>query len=161
MNTHFSGLFGTAMSCSTRPARNGPALGPGAAAAALAAAFLLPGCTGTPGAGRLASTDPLVVTEDGVAGAVSPARAATIAEIRASAAAANAAPPAETPVQQTIRLAARPEPRTLAEAQAVEAELALIAERRAGASPGELGALEARAAELRRLAVQAQAASGR
>lgn len=134
---------------------------PNARLAVLAAAlgaFFLAGCMGGPGSGRLASSDPLVVTEDGIAaGAMSPERAAAIAEIRAGAAAANASPPTETAAQQTIRLAAREEPRSLAEAQAIEAELALIAERRAGASPGEVAALEARAAELRRLAAQTQA----
>jgi hypothetical protein len=49
-------------------------------------------------------------------------------------------------------LAARPEPRSATEVAAIEAELALIAEQRAGGvSAGEIAALEARARELRRL----------
>jgi hypothetical protein len=58
-------------------------------------------------------------------------------------------------------LAARPEPRSLYDADAVEAELRLIAERRsAAADPAEIAALDARARELRRLsAAQSGAAA--
>jgi hypothetical protein len=50
-------------------------------------------------------------------------------------------------------LAARPEPRSVTEAAAIEAELAQLAKQRAGGvSASEIAALEARARELRRLA---------
>ncbi len=88
---------------------------------------------------------------------MSPERAAALAEMRAEMAAVNASVPAESPAQQTLRLAGREEPRSLAEVEAIEAELALLAQRRAGAGPGEIAALEARAGELRRLAAAAQA----
>jgi hypothetical protein len=129
-----------------------------AALAALGGTLLLAaGCTTGPGSAQVASTDPLVVTADGIdGGAAAPERAGAVAAIRAEAVAVNATPPAETAAEQSVRLAARAEPRTLAEVQAIEAELALIAERRAGAAPGDVAALEARAAELRRLAAAAQ-----
>jgi hypothetical protein len=75
--------------------------------------------------------------------------------MRAKAEAAKASAPLEMPTEQAIRLSTRAEPRSLAEAQAIEAELALIAERRVGASPAEVATLEARALQLRRLAAQA------
>jgi len=88
---------------------------------------------------------------------MSPERAAALAGMRAEMAAVNSTAPAESPVQQTMRLAGREEPRSLAEVEAIEAELALVAKRRANAGPGEIAALEARASELRRLAAAAQA----
>jgi hypothetical protein len=122
----------------------------GLAILAVAGALTLPACT----ASRNADSDSsLVVTENG-AGSIpmSPGRAAAVAAMRAEVAAVNSTPPAESSVEQAIRLSGREEPRSVAEVDAIEAELALIAEQRAGATPGELAALEARAAELRRLA---------
>jgi len=88
---------------------------------------------------------------------MSPERAAALADMRAEMAAVNATSAAESPVQQTMRLAGREEPRGLPEVEAIEAELALIAKRRANANPAEIAALEARASELRRLSAAAQA----
>jgi hypothetical protein len=78
--------------------------------------------------------------------------------MRAEVEAINARPDPEGPVAQTLRLAAREEPRSVAEAQAIEAELAMIARRRAAAvDPAEIAALEGRARELRRLNAAEQA----
>jgi hypothetical protein len=83
-------------------------------------------------------------------------RASAVAEIRARAAAGDEMPyPDPFQAAQTSRLAARDEPLTAGEVEAIEAELALIARRRTGtASAGEIAALEARARELRRLVLQ-------
>jgi hypothetical protein len=104
--------------------------------------------------------DPLV-TENGAA--LSPERAAAVAEIRAQAEASEALSfPAAFESSQTARLAEREEPRTVGDVQAIEAELQLIAERRAAASdPAEVAALEARALELRRLAASQQSGAMR
>jgi hypothetical protein len=60
--------------------------------------------------------------------------------------------------EQTNRLALRGEPRSVAEVQAIEAEMSVIAERRAATTdPRELAALDKRAKELRRLALLSQA----
>jgi hypothetical protein len=100
--------------------------------------------------------DPLVVTESSPAPQVnaSPERAAAVAEMRAKALAAETAPyPDVFQAGQVARLAAREEPRPVAEVEAIELELAALARQRQRAgSPGELAALDARAAELRRLA---------
>ena len=57
------------------------------------------------------------------------------------------------PAPTAAELAARPEPHTAVQAAAIEAELQLIAERRAAsADPREIAALEVRAKELKRLA---------
>jgi len=59
--------------------------------------------------------------------------------------------------EQTNRLALRGEPRSVADVQAIEAELSVIAERRAATTdPREIAALEKRAKELRRLALASQ-----
>ena len=126
----------------------------------LIAALFLPlasACLQTPDA----TSDPLVVTESSpwAEPDISPERAAAIAEMRAKAQAADAAYPDVFQSGQVTRLAAREEPRPVAEAEAIELELAALAQRRQrGGSPGELAALDARAAELRRLAGQAQGA---
>ena len=112
-------------------------------------------CVGSPDLDR--GSDPLVVTEAGAVGyqPEQPAeRAAAVAEMRASAEAGDLMPyPDAFQAAQAARLAARPEPYSVAEAEAIEAELAAIARRRAAATdPAELAALQARAEELRRLA---------
>lgn len=113
-----------------------------------------------------ATADPLVVTEGealSYAEAQSPERAAAVAEMRMNAAAGDMLPyPDAFQTEQTLRLAARPEPRPVMDAEAVQAELASIARRQAGAvTPQEIAALRARAAELQRLAAQQQAAAPR
>jgi hypothetical protein len=105
------------------------------------------------------SADALVVTETGVvgySGPQSPERAAAVAEMRQNAEAGVLLPyPDVFRTEQVVRLAARPEPRPLSQAEAIAAELAAIARRQSGAiSQQELAALEARAAELRRLAAE-------
>jgi len=119
-------------------------------------ALLAGGCMAIPGH---ESSDPLVVTESGTESAeMTPERAAAVAEIRAQAEASGFLPFQDAlQMEQTTRLAARDEPRSVGEVQAIEAELLLIAERRAAASdPAELAALEARARELRRLSANQQ-----
>ena len=140
--------------------RSNPRFATPAAAACLA--FLLAGCLGMPSVET--AGDPLVITAEGQAAApasASPERLAAVADIRARAAAAGASPhPVALQDDRTSRLAARPEPRSVPDVLAIEAELALIAERRAaGAGPAEIAELEARAAELRRLAAAARAAN--
>ena len=122
---------------------------------ALSLVLGLAGCMGTPDVNS--GTDPLVVTEAGVVSyppAQSPARAAAVAEMRARAEAGDLLPyPDAFQTAQAARLAARPEPYGVPEAEAIEAELAAIARRQATAtSPAEIAALKARAEELRRLA---------
>lgn len=107
------------------------------------------------------SSDPLVVTEAGTvsyAPQQSPERAAAVAEMRVRGEAGDALPyPDALQTAQTARLAARPEPHSVPEAEAIEAELAAIARRQAAAiSPAEIAALKARAEELRRLAAARQ-----
>jgi hypothetical protein len=111
-------------------------------------ALALSGCVGVPG------LDP---EEQAVVSGGDPKRAAAVAEMRALAEAGDAMPfPDAFQAEQTARLAVRGEPRSVGEVQAIEAELTLIAERRAAASdPREIAALEARAQELRRLALVA------
>jgi hypothetical protein len=119
------------------------------------------GCMAIPGHD---DGNPLVVTESGPGSAnVSPERAAAVAEIRAQAEASEALPfPEALQSTETARLAAREEPRTVGDVQAIEAELLLIASRRAAASdPAEVAALEERARELRRLAAASQPANMR
>jgi hypothetical protein len=109
------------------------------------------GCVGVPGLDPMG--EPVAVVD------ADPERAAAVAEMRALAETGDAMPfPDAFQSEQTARLAMRDEPRSLAEVQALEAELTLIAERRAAASdPREIAALEARARELRRLALLAGA----
>lgn len=129
------------------------------AGAALALASMLGGCVGT-GAGG-AFRGPLAATGDAAA-APDPeakARAAAVAEMRAAAEAASEQPyPSVYQVERNRTLAARPEPRSVEEVAAIEAELALLAEQRSvTADPAEIAALDARAQELRRLFAAAQA----
>lgn len=124
--------------------------------------LLAGGCLGPPELD--AAADPLVVTEAGApdtAGEMSPERAAAITEMRAKAAAAETTGyPDVFQSAQTGRLARREEPRPVSGADAIELELAALARQRGRATtPGEIATLEARAAELRRLGAQAQAAS--
>jgi hypothetical protein len=88
-----------------------------------------------------------------------PERAAVIADMRAKAEAGDTMPfPDVYQTEQTNRLALRGEPRSVAEVQAIEAELSVIAQRRAATKdPSEIAALEKRAKELRRLALASQA----
>jgi hypothetical protein len=113
-------------------------------------AALLGGCLG---AAERGATDPLVITESSpaVASNLPQEREAVVAEIRAKAEAGQAMPFPEVGISaETERLAARPEPRSAAEVEAIEAELALIARRRAlSPDPAEIAALEARARTLR------------
>jgi hypothetical protein len=80
-------------------------------------------------------------------------RAAAVAEMRAEAAAGDKMPyPDAFQADQTRELAAREEPLSVAEVDAIQAELALIADRRAKTTNArEIASLEARARELRRL----------
>ena len=91
--------------------------------------------------------------------ATGPERAAAIAEMRAAAEAGDQMPfPDAFQAEQTARFAARGEPRTVEDVLAIQAELALIAERRSKTSDArEIAALDARAKELRRLALAARA----
>ena len=118
--------------------------------AASGLAFALCGCVGLPGLDPEGGPTPIA--------AKSPERAAAVAEIRAQAEAGEAMPfPDAYQSAQTARLALREEPRSIAEVQAIEAELTLIAERRAATSDTrEIAALDAKAKELRRLAMAAQ-----
>jgi hypothetical protein len=117
----------------------------------------LAACLGSPDLDS--GSDPMVVTE---AGSVSyppeqsAERAAVVAEMRARAEAGDLLPyPDPFQTGQAARLAARPEPYSVAEAEAIEAELAAIARRRAATTdPVEIAALQARADELRRLAAR-------
>jgi hypothetical protein len=95
--------------------------------------------------------------------AVSPERAVAIAEMRAQAEAGdNMAFPDPFQAEQTRRLALRGEPRTTEDVQAIQAELSLIAARRSAATnPQEIARLDARAKELRRLALAAGASAPR
>jgi hypothetical protein len=122
---------------------------------ALPLALALVGCMAAPDLDS--SSDPLVVTEAGAVSyppAQSPERAAAVAEMRARAEAGDMLPyPDAFQAAQAARLVGRPEPRSVPEAEAIEAELAAIARRQAEAiSPAEIAALKARAEELRRLA---------
>jgi hypothetical protein len=113
-----------------------------------------------------APSDPMVVTQAGAvtyAEPQSPERAAAIAEIRAQAAAGDVMDyPDAFQSAQSARLAAREEPRPVADVDAIQAELAAIARRQAAArSPQEIAALKARATELQRLAAAAQARTAR
>jgi hypothetical protein len=114
-----------------------------AAAALLCAATT--GCLGLPDLNTVAAVPPNATP-----------RAAAIAEMRAQAAAGDQMPyPDAFQGEQTTRLAAREEPLSTAEVEAIEAELALIAERRAATRDArEIAALEARARELRRLVLR-------
>jgi hypothetical protein len=118
------------------------------AAAALCTA--LAGCFGLP---DLDSTQ--VTPTPGM----SPERAQAIAEMRAQAVAGEKMPyPDAFQREQTARLATRGEPLTISEVDAIQAELGLIAKRRAVATDArEIAALEARERELRALVL----ASGR
>ena len=101
------------------------------AAACLAVA--LSGCMGAPDLGQAP-----------IAGTVSPERAAAIAEMRAQAEAGDSMPyPDVFLAEQTARLTARVEPLPVADVQAIETELTLIAEQRALArDPSEIAALD-------------------
>jgi hypothetical protein len=117
--------------------------------AAVAAAALLSACTNLPAL----DADTVIARADAEAGPPSPERAAALAEIRARAEAGAEMPfPDVFRADTTAALAARGEPLTMAEVQAIRAELAFIAERRAATTDAmELAALDARAQELRRL----------
>ena len=127
-------------------------------------AALLGGCLGPTGLDTAA--DPLVVTETGAPAppiVADPPRALAVADMRASAVAAADLPyPDVFQAEQTLRLAAREEPLAVADADAIEAELAAIARAEKGAiTSSELAALKAREAELRRLLAAAQAGAPR
>jgi hypothetical protein len=117
--------------------------------AALSGPFLaifLTGCLGVPD-----------VDQPGAVTSTSPARAAVIAEMRAKAAAGDQMPyPDAFQINQTVRLAAREEPLSLGTVQEIETELAQIADRRARSTDAaEIAALDARARQLRKLALAA------
>jgi hypothetical protein len=129
-------------------------------AAVVALALAPTGCLGP--ANLDSAGDPLVVTETAAAGQsadIDPARAAAIADIRGRAIAAADLPyPDAFQAEQTLRLAARSEPRSVPDAAAVEAELAAISRAEKGTiTAAELAALKAREAELRRLLAAARA----
>jgi hypothetical protein len=113
-------------------------------------AVLLTGCLGVPDNYSPAST-----------AAVSPERAAAIAEMRAQAAAGDQMPfPDAFQSEQTARVVVRDEPRSLGGVQEIQAELAQIADRRARSTdPSEIAALDQRARQLRRLALAAAGAA--
>ena len=122
-------------------------------------ALLLGGCLGAPDLNTTA--DPLVVTASGTvsyAAEQSPDRAAAVAEMRLRAEASEDMPyPDVFQRAQNARLATREEPISVSDVAAVQAELADIARRQqAAVSPAEIAYLKARAAELQRLAAQAQ-----
>jgi hypothetical protein len=127
---------------------------------AFVAAAALAGCLGP--ADLDSAGDPLVVTvADAPRGPadLEPERALAVADMRASAVAAADLPyPDVFQREQTLRLAAREEPLPVADAEAIEAELAFIAraEKRA-ITAADLAALKAGEAELRRLLAAAQA----
>ena len=118
-------------------------------ATAFGLALALSGCMSRPD--LTASTTPTT--------GVSPERAAAIAEMRAMAEAGDAMPyPDAFQTEQTARLATRQEPHDVIHAQAIETELALIAEQRAKVhDPSEIAALDERARQLRKLALSAGA----
>lgn len=93
----------------------------------------------------------------------SPERAAAVEEMRAEAEAAGQRPfPDVFQTERNTRLAARDEPISTEDVQAVTAELSEIARRRATAtSAAEIAALDARAKELQRLAAAAAAGTVR
>jgi hypothetical protein len=99
----------------------------------------------------------------GSAASANPERAVAIAEMRAEAEAGDRMPfPDPYQAAQSRRLALRGEPRSYADVQAIQAELTLIAARRAAATdPHEVARLDARAKELRRLALAAGASAPR
>ena len=106
--------------------------------------------------------DPGVIAEPGAGPAVGEGdaeRAMAVAQMRERAEGGGDLPyPDVFQREQMLRLASRPEPRGLSTVEALEAELAEIGRRQAAAvSDAELAALQARAAELRRLADQARA----
>jgi hypothetical protein len=122
---------------------------------ALSIALSLAACIGSPDLDS--RSDPLVVTETGAVSyppEQSAERAAAVAGMRARAEAGDLLPyPDAFQAGQAARLAARPEPYGVAEAEAIEAELKAIARRQAVATDAaEIAALQARAEELRRLA---------
>ena len=119
------------------------------AAAAFGLALALSGCMSRPD--LTASTAPTAT--------ISPERAAAIAEMRAMAEAGDSMPyPDAFQTEQTARLVTREEPHDVIDAQAIEIELALIAEQRAKArDPSEIAALDERARQLRKLALSAGA----
>ena len=120
--------------------------------------LLVGGCVGPRGGAApdvsLAGADPALTQAEAEL-----TRAAIVADIRARAEAAGGRPySAADDAARTAALAARPEPRSVQEVAAIQAELLLIAELRAGAlDPQEIAALEARERELRRLFAAAQA----
>jgi hypothetical protein len=87
-----------------------------------------------------------------------PKRAAVVAEMRAEAEAADSMPfPDPYQTEQSARLATRSEPRSVQDVRIVEAELSDIAVRRARTTdPHEIALLNARARELRRLALASE-----
>lgn len=121
----------------------------GALLPAFGLAAALAGCVGIPGMNPEATS--------AVAPATSPERAAAVAEMRARAEAGDSMPfPDVFQSAQVTRLALREEPRSVPDVQAIEAELTIIAERRAASRDAtEIAALDARARELRRLALAA------
>jgi hypothetical protein len=118
---------------------------------------LLATCATVPLSGCLRMPD--IDQPSAAVGATSPERAAAIAEMRAQAAAGDEMPyPDAFQTAQRVRLAVREEPRSLRNVQEIEAELALIAQRRAHSNdPNEIAALDQRARQLRKLALAAGA----
>jgi hypothetical protein len=119
----------------------------------LALGLLVSGCVGT---SRLTGLPPAaapVATAAPAKPGADPTREEVVAEMRAEAEQKGEAPyPDVFQTERSARLALRPEPRGVPEAQAVMAELALIAKKReAATSEREIAALEARARELQRL----------
>jgi hypothetical protein len=88
----------------------------------------------------------------------SAARDAAVADMRARAKATEALPyPSAFAASRNSRLAARSEPRPVADVESIKAELAAIGKRRQNpVSATELAALDARAATLRRLLAATQ-----
>lgn len=109
----------------------------------------LPACAGVAGLDPYAGTTVSLPAD--------PKRAAAVAEMRAMAEAGDQMPYPDRRQRESVQaLAARPEPRAIPDVRAIETELAAIAERRAATSNAvEIAALDARARELRRLAVAA------
>ncbi len=119
--------------------------------------LVLAGCMGQPNLDSSADTR-VVTAADAPSPDVTPERAAVVAEMRGRAEMVEAtAYPDAFRGGRTRELAARPEPRSVSDVAAIQAELAAIARQKQGqVSPQELALLEARARELRRLAAQSQ-----
>src|SRR5205814_6237990 len=137
----------TAMQSRRRMTPRESRFAPFGAAVLVASGLLLGGCAGMSGPDPAGKPAPLA--------SINPARAAAVTEMRAEASAGDRMPfPDAYQSEQAARLASREEPRSVEGVRAIEAELADIADRRAKTTDArEIASLDARAKELRRLAL--------